>query len=230
MVNALRSLIFMKGPNHKDGPGTCMGDNSRGITAGLSAASAMQCTGTDVRIAQIMTVGKTVPVCEPGTIMRGQFQALLESNTDARRHDIGIWMASNLDSDPMTTGQCSHHWFLPGNNPSTGKLPNFDGGNEGCGDLEANESVMIALNNPYPLMEIPCVDNDGDGFVEFEYCVSWNDPEDGSKCSGGNYDTDYRISTVPGDMSKCNCGKVTTVSLSVALLSLFYRVCPFLIS
>ena len=71
--------------------GTCMGDDSVGFVQGVGSVDDLQCTAEDVKIATVRASEATT--CTPGTTMEGvQLYATLESTSNQRRSDIGIWV------------------------------------------------------------------------------------------------------------------------------------------
>lgn len=155
--------------------------------------------------------GSYATTCTPGTTITVSFAADLQSSSQAARADVGIWIANDEQSTAMDSGSCSHFYFTPGNDPSSGELPDFEGATaDSCGGLGAQELFTeVALKSPETTLQIPCVDTDNDGWVDIDYCASWKVPGQETACP---YNGSYRKGTVPGTKSKCKCGRVDTVS------------------
>lgn len=207
--------------------GTCMGDDSCGLVQGLSEPTGLLCTAKDVAITKVSLVQGPAS-CTPGSLVSASFSADLQSTSNARRSDIGIWIASDFNSNAKTSGTCSHFWFqatsdLENPNLALGQLPDFDSSDEGsngqpdgCGDI-ANKALYegVAMVHPQNTITIPCVDTDGDGYVDIDYCVAWKVPGQdtaGNGCSADGDQSVARANTVPGTRAKCRCEVIATVS------------------
>lgn len=192
--------------------GSCMGDDSVGVVSGMNTADGMVCTAGDVSVASLVVIGGSPTECTPGSSISVSFEANLQSTSNSRRSDIGVWIANDAESNSMTTGSCSHFYFPAGDTPSLGQLPDLGGNGEGtCGDIGDQEAFTLPFAYPQDTMDIPCVDTDGDGFVDVDYSISWKVPGKETDCPmGGTTELDFRKGTVPGTKSKCKGGRANT--------------------
>jgi hypothetical protein len=86
-----------------------------------------------------------------------------------------------------------------------------------CGDLEQGVDTFFDLgfrdgvSGPVELT-VPCIDNDGDGFVDVGTCVSW----DNGKSNGGNKPSCLdEADAVPNTKAKCKCESLNIINLNV---------------
>lgn len=206
--------------------GSCMGDDAVQVLNEMNGVDSLNCNANDVKLSTVEAIESSPLTCTPGEIITVELQVHLQSSSNSRRSDIGIWIANDSSSDAKSTGTCSHFWFKTGNNPSAGELPDYDTAagqdDDGCGDIGKREQFTVPMVNPQAAIQVPCVDSDGDGFVDIDSCVAWKVPGNNgftSQCvkTDHNTDFDYRVGTVPGTKSKCRCEKVNTVSVSKTL-------------
>jgi hypothetical protein len=167
------------------------------------------CTAGDVRIASL-TILNLVDGCggvaDTFTVqLRAEYVA--GANT---RFDVGSWVA--LDGGNARAGSCYRDYLPPpladlaSYNPCTTGAPAgacvgpyYDaedppGSGDECGDIDQGVSTYYDL----PTLTLPCVDNNGDGFVDpIGTCVAWDNQND-VNCFSVN-------DALPGTGSKCNC-------------------------
>ena len=146
--------------------------------------------------------------CMPGESVTLNLEAWLLA-TSLERYDIGLFLA--LDGGAADTGTCQHYYLPPplavggtcsvsgsgctkdvdcpegetcagGYDPESGSGPYYDAEPEDardeCGDLEPGVDTHLLLD---PVV-VPCIDSDGDGFLDIGTAVSWDDQTDHS-CS-----------------------------------------------
>ena len=142
--------------------------------------------------------------CMPGEPVTLNLEARLLA-TSLERYDIGLFLA--LDGGAADTGSCQHYHLPPplasggtcsvsgdgcrkdadcpagelcvgGYNPESGIGPFYDAEPEDapdeCGDLEPGVDTHYFLA---PVV-VPCIDSDGDGFLDIGTAVSWDDQRD----------------------------------------------------
>ena len=145
-------------------------------------------------------------VCTPGEPVTLNLEAWLLA-TSLERYDIGLFLA--LDGGTADTGSCQQYYLPPplalggtcsvsggackkdadcpagevcagGYDPESGSGPFYDAEPEDaldeCGDLEPGVDTRYLLA---PVV-VPCIDSDGDGFLDIGTAVSWDDQRDSS--------------------------------------------------
>jgi len=187
--------------------GTCMGDESVGFVPGMSNPEQLNCTAEDVIIANADKISGPA-FCVEGTDVTVTLQADILTNSEERRSDIGVWIAT--DGGDARVGSCQHFYFL---DP---QLSNFDLPADLCRDV--GEKILytgVALNNPAAPITIKCQDTNDDGFLDAGSCIGWKIPGADAECpddADGNGTpgqvTDFIKGTLPGNKAKCKCGLV----------------------
>jgi len=142
--------------------------------------------------------------CLPGEPVTLNLEAWLLA-TSLERYDIGLFLA--LDGGAADAGTCQHYYLPPplalggtcsvsgddctkevdcpagevcagGYDPESGSGPYYDAEPEDardeCGDLEPGVDTHLFLA---PIV-VPCVDSDGDGYLDIGTAVSWDDQRD----------------------------------------------------
>lgn len=124
--------------------------------------------------------------CEPGETVTLHLRAQLVS-TLFHRADIGLFVAT--DGGDARTGACFHDYLPPplagqGEYNPGGPFPGDPGGpffnaemvwdpEDECGDLEGGVYTYHDIA-PTTGIEVPCVDKDGDSYLDVDACVSWD--------------------------------------------------------
>ena len=139
--------------------------------------------------------------CMPGESVTLNLEAWLLA-TSLERYDIGLFLA--LDGGAGDTGTCQHYYLPPplavggtcsvsgggctkdvdcpegeacagGYDPQGGSGPYYDAEPEDardeCGDLEPGVDTHLFLDP----VTVPCLDSDGDGYLDIGTAVSWDD-------------------------------------------------------
>lgn len=197
--------------------GTCMGDDSVGIVQGVGSVDSLNCVANDVSITSVKLISGPSS-CVPGETVTVTLAVDLQSTSNKRRSDIGVWVANDVASDAQTTGSCTHFWFETGSDTSLGELPDFEGTDaqaDGCGDIGAQllySDVLLIEKGDESELTVECVNelNTGDNLVDIDYCVAWKVPGQETVCpyAGATDDWTYRAGTVPGTTAKCRCERI----------------------
>ena len=142
--------------------------------------------------------------CIPGEPVTLNLEAWMLA-TSLERYDIGLFLA--LDGGAADTGSCRHYHLPPplalggtcsvsgdgclkdadcpageactgGYDPESGSGPFYNAepedARDACGDLEPGVDTHYFLE---PVV-VPCIDSDGDGFLDIGTAVSWDDQQD----------------------------------------------------
>lgn len=157
----------------------------------------------------------------PATCVAGGWTTLDLSASvvfNAERYDMGWYIAT--DGGTALTGQCVIKPLLQKDGPlsvvdkpgSTKVLTNvtwtkdFKGGNDLCGDIIGGGGTLDFMrigNN----VQLPCIDKDGDGILDFGICFSWKVAGSDTKCNP--------VSLFPGTPSKCFCARYNIPQIQV---------------
>lgn len=197
------SLPWVENPNYLTGP----------VCVAAYPINPINCTAKDFGIKQIRMVNLD-EACSLGT--PGEFQADLEVVIAAAgpdRYNVSFFFS--LDGTSALTGtNCLHGYLDPPLtetptyvqdplNPESTELDTIfyelwwngqpEEPTDTCGDMERNKFSVVLLPN----LRFPCVDNDGDGFVDVESCAGYSLPSSGI-C------TDATLA-YPDTPSKCRC-------------------------
>ena len=170
------------------------------------------CTANDTSLADF-TVLRILDGC---TSPSDTFTALVQAQTRStakHRYDIGIWV--NLDGTDAITGASCYRQMLapvvsspfPGLNLNGGSGPYRNEDGDMCGDIYKDETNIVNL----PALTFACADPNGDGFVDVNSCVSWDNNAKGVCSSVAD--------ALPSTQSKCRCNTFR-VDVSVPNLSL----------
>jgi hypothetical protein len=224
-VTATSNLKGLKGHRSLAVTGTCMGDDaynggqkvlSKDVVSGCNSPDCLNCSAGDNSASASVVVGSAPATCTVGGTVAVRLEADFVSGAGSARSDVGVWVALTEDSSAQKSGTCAHFHFLQGDSPGDGQLPQL-GDNKKvtedlCGDNGGQTSLFgVPLVTPQVEIAIPCVAN-SDGFVEIDVCFSWKTPGQETNCP---LDSDFRLGTVPGAVSKCSCTPVVTDILVV---------------
>ncbi len=204
--------------NPANGPGQCMANDAVAyshlnswVNPGSDPVGLLNCTANDIRVASanILSVNGVPydPLTDPPIqCTKGQnitlgLDAELAANSNEVRADIGVWIAT--DGGDGETGACNHYNVIY-NNPN---VVNPDG--DFCGGMDApSGNVTVALGQ----ITVPCLDPDGNGFLDIGSCIGWKIPGDDEVCPDDRdangtpgQATDFRAGTLPANKAKCNC-------------------------
>lgn len=201
---------------------TCMGDEGFGpdpdgntYVQGMQNAEDLNCTANDVVIARTDLVSVDgVPntgqpfECFEGQVLTVELLADLESNSQARRSDIGIWIAN--DGGDAISGDCSHFYFLAPD------LAELDVIADGCRDIGAQVLYpAVPLDTPVSSLDVVCRDESGNGLLDVGSCIGWKIPGDDLVCPDDQDGTpppgqlsDYIKGTLPANKAKCRCSNI----------------------
>lgn len=182
------------------------------------------CTANDVRLEELR-VAVLVNGCSevPTDTMTAVFEALVQSRSTGpspNRYDIGFFIALDGGDAKDPAGDCFHgylappltdtpvyaDWNMDGISDTYNMDPNFAGWWDGevgvvppdtCGDIEQDTQVIGRLGVP---LTIPCLDVDGDQYVDVGVCTSWDN----------NVNTECISVTqaYPSTKSKCSCQRI----------------------
>lgn len=188
--------------------GTCIDD----VTDGFNI-----CMACDVRLGTFYN--DEVIACSPGDVVTLHLRAQLLAGA-FERYDIGLYVAT--DGGNARTGSC-HRDYLPPPLADRGEYnpgaprPDPPGGPfydaeldkdpaDECGDLERGVYTYYDLA-PLAGIEVPCIDSDGDGYLDVSTCVSW-DNQKTNTCLGVD-------DAVPSNGAKCRCETLTVGNVIV---------------
>lgn len=187
------------------GPYYCMENNPINLDKAGSV-----CTANDIRIAQILNQGPAT-TCVVGQVtninMKANFVATAQT-----RYAVGSYIA--LDGGDAYTGTCYGYTLHPVGSPTNfgtgdfnsfadGPFGNYDG--DLCGDTQQGDVIWQTIRN----VSFICRDTNADGVADVGTCLSWSNQVVGT-C------TDIRSAPLR-TKSKCNCGSVNIVGLTVCL-------------
>jgi len=166
------------------------------------------CTAQDVRIRSLTPVSiikdcTTAPNVGYADVI---FEMLVSAAGSPNRYDIGTFLA--LEGGSAKTGNSCFHDYLPPplldfgvTSPSVitnGPWWNGDGGTDTCGDIAAGTELRKTLAP----VHIRCVDTNGDGNIDVDTCVSW-DNKAAINCTGV-------ANAFSSTKSKCYCALINT--------------------
>lgn len=160
------------------------------------------CNANDIELATVTSV-TVVDDCDfPGDTATISFVATF-TLTAQDRYDIGVWVAQ--DGGDALTGTCSVSTFPTSPSPPWTNLDAVDQPTDTCGDITGtNNPVFSSIQN----IQVACLDNDGDGELDINACLSWRQ-------SGANDLCTSPLQAFPGTPSKCNCEPVSGVIIDV---------------
>ncbi len=176
------------------------------------------CTASDVRLGTFYNIESIT--CNPGDPVTLYLRA--EALAGAKeRYDIGMFVAT--DGGDARTGACYQDYLQPplagsGDYDPGGPFPAPPGGpfynaeldedpDDACGDLEQGVHTYHDLA-PDTGIVVPCIDTDGDGYLNVGACISW-DSQKVNTC----LDVD---DAVPGTKAKCRCESLTVGNVFVS--------------
>lgn len=188
--------------------GTCIDDVTDRVN---------NCAASDVRLGTFYN-SDTI-ACSPGDVVTLYLRAQLLAGAK-ERYDIGLFVAT--DGGNARTGLC-HRDYLPppladkGDYNPGAPRPDPPGGpfydaeleedpGDQCGDLEQGVYNYYDLA-PLTGIETPCIDSDGDGYLDISTCVSW-DNQKGNTCLEVE-------DAVPSTKAKCRCETITVGNVIV---------------
>ena len=202
----------------------CLEDNWK--AAGNSQS--LQCTAKEVFMDEDPITGdKLIDVtiidpCEfPGDTATVDIVASIHFNSD--RLDVGVYTA--LDGGNALSGECAVDILAPdpqvdlvdgpGGTTVVGTTGTFDvkpatpPTQDQCGDAQFDAGGGGNLDGfAFQTLTLECIDDDGDGFLDFSTCFSWRVDGSDSFCDGSQTDV------YPGTPSKCFC---ETVNIEVPI-------------
>ena len=183
------------------------------------AGFSLNCTANDVKIAGVADIdgepGPDIVILDDGCKFPGDtvnFTATFELQTTTERHDIGIYFATDGDSngDGAVSGECSISTL-----PYTPDPPwlDLDGTNDDplgltqdeCGDINDSHTPLYA---EITLAGVVCIDPDEDGQLNLPNCISWRQPGANELCLSP-------LDSYPGTPSKCRCDIAFNVPIDV---------------
>ena len=141
--------------------------------------------------------------CEfPGDTATVSISANIHFNAD--RFDVGVYSA--LDGGDALSGQCAVD--VAPFEPSP--FLNADGGADVCGDVDCPGGMGCDTSQPFQFQELTltCVDNDGDGKLDWTTCFSWRQSGGNELCTGPS-------DIFPGSPSKCFCETINLNEIPV---------------
>jgi hypothetical protein len=205
--------------------GECMGNDVLSYNATVSPSDKVSgwttpipsgnfCTANDIYLANATVthvydedVGDFVPVtgaitCVEGESFDAKVVANLAANSAAERTDVGVWIAQGGPTQTQAVdGACNHYYLTPGVDGAV----SLDDPADQCGDVSSTEGVLASLD--LDVITIQCAPNQHNQ-VEVPACVGWTVPGQDRYCPHPEGDSDpinFRMGTVPGNTSKCNC-------------------------
>ena len=209
-------------------------------TAGLSGqqcpgdlTSPINCTANDLGIDSVEIIGLADPCTGPGDTATVSATITL-GGSGPDRYDVGIHInQEGGDPSQPNNGICFREALFPvaadltnvNRDSGIGPYADLDGAflpllSDACGDRQTGFSLVrslvdgdIASNSTTPAqVSVSCVDNDGDGFVDVGWMVTWAqnrqticsslsqiDPGTASKCEVGRGNIDIRVTSDFGD-------------------------------
>jgi len=192
------------------------------------------CTANDIQLATVSNVTIIDPCLYPGDTAVISLTAGFVLTAQAR-YDLGVYIAQ--DGGNALTGTCAISTFPYIPNPpyldldGTTNTGTFCGGTPSgqpctttsqcptgqtcstvgpgiqdlCGDIDSTHTPLsLALEN----ITVQCIDNNGDGNLDLNACMSWRQ-------SGANELCVTPLNAFPGAPSKCNCQPVPGVPVPV---------------
>jgi len=196
---AVLSMVLMITPR------TAMGSETGVVCIGHYTPGAV-CTAQDVRIRSLTPVSiikdcTTAPDVGYADVV---FDMLVSAAGSPNRYDIGAFLA--LEGGSAKTGDSCFHDYLPppllnlgATSPSViTNGPWWNGDGDTCGDIAAGTDLHKTLEP----VRIRCVDTNGDGNIDVDTCVSW-DNKAASNCT-------LVTDAFPSTKSKCYCQLINT--------------------
>jgi len=189
------------------------------------------CTAGDVWLSSLLN--DVDASCMPGELVTLNLEAGLLA-TALERYDIGLFLA--VDGGGADTGRCERYYLPPplasvgtcsvsgaackkdadcpagetctgGYDPESGSGPFYDAEPEDapdqCGDLEPGVDTYYFLGP----VTVPCIDSDGDGYLDIGTAVSWDDQKDTTCGSIGD--------AGPNTADKCHYRAIDIMNVSV---------------
>jgi hypothetical protein len=175
----------------------------------------INCTAQDFGLKQLRPV-QILEVCSGGTV--GEFEVVFDavlSSAGPDRYDVGLFIDRSGSPDGALLGDdCLHGYLAPPfttsptyvNDPLNPNSVGLDtilygpwwNGETGvptdqCGDMESSTHAVIRLER----LRLPCVDNDGDGFVDIHTCGSYR--------NNRQWECTDVTGAFPDTPSKCGC-------------------------
>jgi hypothetical protein len=205
--------------------GECMGNdvltynltvppNQKASWGNTAIPNGNYCTANDIYLANATVthvydedLGQFVPVTGPITCVEGEsfdvmVVANLAANSEAERTDIGVWVAQGGPTQTQAVdGACNHYYLTPGVDGAV----SLDDPADACGDVSASLGVLATLD--LDVLTLQCIPNENFK-VEVPACVGWTVPGQDRYCPHPEGESDpinFRMGTVPGNTSKCNC-------------------------
>ena len=204
------------------------------------------CTANDVRIGRYDLVGAPAS-CREGDVLTVTLRAQVESGPE--RYDIGLWV-DELGGNAQDHGNlCYRDYLHPLSTDNSdldlahGAGPFFNGemadlaNGDVCGDVQAASDAGTDPANVFPCSEgggscvytfyeftttITCRDSDRNGLADLGTCTSWDNQissDDNGAC-GDQHAAHPELETIPGTSSKCHCGSVDIMGLSVPVATI----------
>jgi hypothetical protein len=171
------------------------------------------CTANDIYLAQAVayqvyneTSGEWENIvgtitCVEGETFRVKVEAQLGQNAASARTDIGVWIAQGPPTQTQAVdGVCNHYNLIPGD-----QCGNLDDPPDLCGDMCAASGELLDLD--LGELTLTCQPNEHNK-VEVPACIGWTQPGGDRYCPYPQpltADINFRMGTVPGNTSKCNC-------------------------
>jgi len=170
------------------------------------------CTANDVSIAGVdiksffdaqgehIYTGQEIH-CKEGDPIILKLNAHLEQTDQAERDNIGIWIAT--DGGDARNGQCNHYNLVaPDFGTTVEGVSNKDG--DECGDLFGH---TVTGDVSLGTVTYTCATaGSTTTTLHIGSCLSWQQ-NDGFECPSGGVESphNFRVGTLPGTSSKCNC-------------------------
>lgn len=155
----------------------------------------------------------------PGDFATVNIVASLDFNSD--RLDVGVYSA--LDGGDALTGECAVDILDPASpgvllvdgprseTLSGGYTGSFDAKprpdpDDSCGDIGGGGGTLD--NFVFQTLKLKCIDDTGDGLLDFTTCFSWRTSGNDAFCTGNQADV------YPGNVAKCDC-EVSNIAVPV---------------
>ena len=179
----------------------------------------LNCSANDVNLVDVRAT--IIDPCEfPGDTATVALTANIDITSNSPRHDISFYFAE--DGGDALTGVCASSILEnpDGANPPVSHPGLVDEDMDICRDLKDGASDPLPVPAPanpdaevfdyvFPVVvNMLCVDTDGDGLANLSACASWKQPGGDTVCTGLEQ-------AIPGGPSKCKCEDLNVAGLPV---------------
>jgi len=186
------------------------------------------CTAKEVYLDEVMALQGAPNTCEAGSYITISLKASVHFN--AARYDPGWYVA--LDGNDAYTGNCTINGLRQEksykvtaghkSNEIVGSVSwsqDHFGGNDKCGDIMMSGGGGCNIEVPFAENTyIKCVDNDGDGHLDFGTCFSWRVAGNDDFCTLSKDDPSTKnnfADLYPATPSKCFCTRYNVPNIQV---------------